>query len=67
MCGVCVCVCCVSGCMCVCGSLVPRPSMPPVFDRLQYTASDQKLEVWKAWKRGYVLYVVGVTVGGCNS
>ena len=34
-------------------SLVPRPSAPPVFDRLQYAGSDQKLEVWKAWERGY--------------
>ena len=32
-------------------SLVPRPSTPPVFDRLQYAASDQKLEVWKAWEQ----------------
>ena len=31
--------------------LVPRPSTPPAFDR--YTGSDQKLEVWKAWERGY--------------
>ena len=26
-------------------SLVPRPSTPPDFDLLPYTASDQKLEV----------------------
>ena len=32
-------------------SLVPRPSPAPVFDRLQYTASDQKLEPGKAWER----------------
>jgi len=43
------------------GSLVPRPSTPPVFDRLQYAsdqkleyASDQKLEALKAWERGYL-------------
>ena len=28
-------------------SLVPRPSMAPVFDRLQYAKTD-----WKAWERG---------------
>ena len=38
-------------------SLVPRPSSPPAFGRLQYaktehTASDQELEVRKAWERG---------------
>ena len=47
-------------------SLVPRPSLAPVFDRLQYaktepeallaqflhTASDQKPEPGKAWERG---------------
>ena len=38
-------------------SLIPRPSLPPVFDRLQYakmehTASDQNLEAGKAWERG---------------
>ena len=31
-------------------SLVPRPSPAPVFDRLQHTASDQKLEPGKAWE-----------------
>ena len=36
-------------------SFIPRPSLPPVFDCLQYaktkcTASDQKLEVGKAWE-----------------
>ena len=38
-------------------SLIPRPSPAPVFDCLQYaktdTASNQKLEPGKAWKRGY--------------
>ena len=34
------------------GSLVPRPSTPPAFDRFQY-AKTEKLEVWKAWERGY--------------
>ena len=34
------------------------PHAPPAFDRFQYapflhTGSDQKLEVWKAWERGY--------------
>ena len=34
-------------------SLVPRPSPAPVFDRLQYTASDQKLlQAIKNWSRG---------------
>ena len=27
-----------------CVSLIPGPSLAPVFDHLQYTASDQKLE-----------------------
>ena len=31
--------------------LVPRPSTPPVFDRLQYA----KTEVRKAWERGYLI------------
>ena len=39
-------------------SLVPRPSTPPVFDRLQYdciaTTTDQKLEVQKARERVYI-------------
>ena len=37
-------------------SLVPGPSLAPVFDCLQYAkteASDQKLESGKAWERGY--------------
>ena len=47
---VCVCCMCVSVCVCVCQcecacSLVPRPSMPPVFDRFQFI-----LEVIKNWR-----------------
>ena len=40
---------------CYIASLVPRPSPAPVFDRLQHTASDQKLEPGKAWERGYYI------------
>ena len=41
-------------------SLVPRPSSPPVFDRLQYAkmASDQKLEPGKAWEGGYIFLLL---------
>ena len=51
-------------------SLVPRPSTPPAFDRFHdpvckngggilHTGSDQKLEVWKAWERGYRAGIIG--------
>ena len=57
-------------------SLIPRPSLPPVFDDLQYakmegevlplflhTASDQKLEVGNAWERGNIQYFEGILNG----
>ena len=35
-----------------CTSLIPKPSLAPISDRLQflYTASNQKLELRKAWE-----------------
>ena len=33
--------------------LIPRPFPPSVFDHLQHTARDQKLEPGTAWERGY--------------
>ena len=42
-------------------SLVPWPSIPPVFDCLQY-AYCQKLEVWKAWERGQTSYYSAVLI-----
>ena len=38
-------------------SLNPRPFPPPVFDHLQYTASNQNMDGGKAWERGYTSYV----------
>ena len=39
------------------GSLDPRPSHCPLFDRLQYcsTASNQRVNGGKAWERGYTM------------
>ena len=34
-------------------SLVPRPSLAPVFDLFLHTASNQKLELGKVWEQDY--------------